>query len=145
MIAAVQHSPTHTQMTFQFRVSREYLNPSGTLHGASQSLFFDACTTMLLGPIARPSKFWTTYGTSRSLNVMYFRPAHEGDLLTLECEVCIAMDVICSTELMVSQTVNVSKRLALLRGVLKREDGALVSTCEHQMYNVDADADTVRL
>lgn len=38
------------------------------------------------------------------------------------------------------QTVNVSKRLALMRGVLKRQDGALVSTCEHQMYNVDADA-----
>lgn len=87
IIAAVQHSPTHTQMTFQFRVQPEYLNPSGSLHGAGQSLFFDACTTMLLGPIARPPEFWTTYGTSRSLNVMYFRPAYEGDLLTLECEV----------------------------------------------------------
>lgn len=49
----------------------------------------------------------------------------------------------CSVMLMTSQTVNVSKRLALLRGVLKREDGALISTCEHQMYNVDAD--TVKL
>ena len=39
-----------------------------------------------------------------------------------------------------TQTVNVGKRLALLKGVLKREDGALISTCEHQMYNVDADA-----
>jgi hypothetical protein len=39
-----------------------------------------------------------------------------------------------------SQTVNVSKRMALFRGVLKREDGSIVSTCEHQMYNVDADA-----
>ena len=87
IIAAVQHSPTHTQMTFQFRVLPEYLNPSGSLHGAGQSLFFDACTTMLLGPIARPPDFWTTYGTSRSLNVMYFRPAYEGDLLTLEVEV----------------------------------------------------------
>ena len=38
-----------------------------------------------------------------------------------------------------TQTVNVSKRLALMRGVLKKQDGALVSTCEHQMYNVDAD------
>jgi acyl-coenzyme A thioesterase 13 len=140
MITAVQHSPTHTQMTFQFRVLPEYLNPSGTLHGASQSLFFDACTTMLLGPIARPPEFWTTYGTSRSLNVMYFRPAYEGDLLTLECEVRICVHQVCSPLLMITQTVNVSKRLALLRGVLKREDGALISTCEHQMYNVDADA-----
>jgi hypothetical protein len=28
---------------------------------------------------------------------------------------------------------------------LKREDGALVSTCEHQMYNVDADAAAAKL
>jgi acyl-coenzyme A thioesterase PaaI-like protein len=87
VVAAVQHSPTSTQMTFQFRVLPEYLNPGGTLHGAAQSLFFDACTVMLMGPIARPPEFWTTYGTSRSLNVVYFRPAYEGDLLTLECEV----------------------------------------------------------
>jgi hypothetical protein len=71
---------------------------------------------------------------------MYFRPAHEGDLLTLECEVRSLTHKMCIPLLMVAQTVNVSKRLALLRGVLKREDGALVSTCEHQMYNVDADA-----
>ena len=99
VISAVQHSPTHTQMTFQFRVLPEYLNPGGTLHGAGQSLFFDACTTMLLGPIARPPEFWTTYGTSRSLNVVYFRPAFEGDLLTLECEVwlfsCMTLKLRC--------------------------------------------------
>lgn len=41
---------------------------------------------------------------------------------------------------MVAQTVNVGRRLALLRGVLKREDGGVVSTCEHQLYNVDADS-----
>jgi hypothetical protein len=45
-----------------------------------------------------------------------------------------------TTNLSKTQTVNVGKRLALLKGVLKREDGALISTCEHQMYNVDADA-----
>jgi hypothetical protein len=43
------------------------------------------------------------------------------------------------------QTVNVGKRLALLKGVLKREDGAIISTCEHQMYNVDADAGAAKL
>jgi hypothetical protein len=47
--------------------------------------------------------------------------------------------------LLLLQTVNVGKRLALLKGVLKREDGALVSTCEHQMYNVDADAAAAKL
>lgn len=88
IVAATQHSPTHTQATFKFPVLREYLNPGGVLHGAAQSLFFDACTTFLLLPIARAPDFWTTYGISRSLNVMYFRPAYEGDVLTMECEVC---------------------------------------------------------
>lgn len=38
------------------------------------------------------------------------------------------------------QIVHVGKRLCLLKGVLKREkDGAIISTCEHQKYNVDAD------
>ena len=87
IITAVQHSPTHTQMTWQFRVLPEYLNAGDTLNGAAQSLFFDACTTMLLGPIARPPEYWTTFGTSRSFNVVFLRPAFEGDLLTLECEV----------------------------------------------------------
>jgi acyl-coenzyme A thioesterase 13 len=89
LTAATKHSPTHTQMTFQFRVLPKYLNPNGTLHGAAQSLFFDACTTMLLWPIARQPDFWATYGVSRSLNVVYVRPAFVGDLLTLESEVCV--------------------------------------------------------
>jgi hypothetical protein len=87
MTAAFKHSPTHTQVTFRFPVQREYLNPGGTLHGAAQSLFFDVCTTWLLGPIARKPDYWCSFGTSRSLNVVYLRPAREGDVLTLECEV----------------------------------------------------------
>ena len=38
------------------------------------------------------------------------------------------------------QIVHAGRRLCLLKGVLKREkDGAVISTCEHQKYNVDAD------
>ena len=38
------------------------------------------------------------------------------------------------------QTVHVGKRVALLRAALKREkDGAVLVTCEHNKYNVDAD------
>ena len=91
MTAAFKHSPTHTQVTFRFPVQREYLNPGGTLHGAAQSLFFDVCTTWLLGPIARKPDYWCSFGTSRSLNVVYLRPAREGDVLTLACEVSFLM------------------------------------------------------
>lgn len=42
------------------------------------------------------------------------------------------------------ETVHVGKRIALLRGVLKRErDGVNLVTCEHNKYNVDADADAI--
>lgn len=38
------------------------------------------------------------------------------------------------------QTVSVGRRLALLRGRMIREsDGKLVSTAEHDKYNVNAD------
>jgi hypothetical protein len=95
MTAAFKHSPTHTQVTFRFPVQREYLNPGGTLHGAAQSLFFDVCTTWLLGPIARKPDYWCSFGTSRSLNVVYLRPAREGDVLTLECEVSLFLSSLC--------------------------------------------------
>jgi len=98
--------------------------------------------------------------------VVYLRPAREGDVLTLECEVsCVFFyssrirSIVCvwvlgkfcwlysilTSNFSHIQTVNVGKRLALLKGVLKREDGALISTCEHQMYNVDADAAAAKL
>lgn len=85
--ATRRHSPTHTKVSFRFPVQSEYLNPSGTLHGAAQCLFFDVCTTFCLGPIARAPDFWTTFGVTRSLNVNYLRPAKEGEVLVLECEV----------------------------------------------------------
>lgn len=38
------------------------------------------------------------------------------------------------------QIVHAGKRLCLLKAVLKREkDGAVISSCEHQKYNIDAD------
>lgn len=39
-----------------------------------------------------------------------------------------------------SQTVHVGARMALLRGVMKRErDGAIISTCEHNKFTTGAD------
>ena len=44
----------------------------------------------------------------------------------------------------VLEIVHAGKRLCLLKAVLKREkDGAVISTCEHQKYNVDADMSKV--
>lgn len=40
------------------------------------------------------------------------------------------------------QIVHLGKRMCLLKATLAREsDGALISTCEHTKFNVDADAE----
>lgn len=40
----------------------------------------------------------------------------------------------------VFKIVHAGKRLCLLTGIMKREkDGAIVATCEHNKYNIDAD------
>lgn len=63
-------------------------------------------------------------GTTRSLNCTYIRPAPQGEMLLMECEI-----------------VHAGKRLCALKAVLKTEkDGKVVSTCEHNKYNLDADA-----
>lgn len=85
--SAVQYSPTQSKVSFRFAVHPEYLNPGKTLAGAAQTLFHDVCTMYCLGPLAREPDFWCSHGTSRSFNVNLLRPAREGDVLTMECEV----------------------------------------------------------
>lgn len=132
-------SPNATLITFAFKVARWYCNGSGTytdvyapihpsqtctdpyildyqgnLHGGAQSGIYDFCTSVALQSIGKRD-FWINGGVSRTLNVTYLRPAPEGEDLLLDCEI-----------------VHTGKKLALLRGVIKREsDGAVISTCDH--------------
>jgi acyl-coenzyme A thioesterase 13 len=80
----------------------------------------DIVTGLALIPISKPG-FWSTGGTSRTLNMTFLRAAAEGEMLVCECEV-----------------VHAGQRLCLIQAVLRRErDGAVVSTCEHQKFNND--------
>lgn len=116
-------SALSSKATWRFPVVHEYLNPGQALHGAAQSLFYDNTMAYLFVPIARPG-FWDTYGFSRSLRVTYLAQAMEGEWVRLEVE-----------------TVQVGKRMALLRGRMVRErDGVLVSTCEHDKFTTDSRA-----
>jgi len=107
-------SPTSNLTVFAFKVDRFYCNPSGNLHGGAQSAIYDVCTSLALQSIGKRD-FWINGGVTRTLSVTYLRPAPEGEDLLLECEI-----------------VSAGNKLALTRGVLKRErDGAIISTCDH--------------
>ncbi|KXL44472.1 hypothetical protein M433DRAFT_144408 [Acidomyces richmondensis BFW] len=123
LVSAQKLTETTARTVWRFKVQPEYFNPAGTLHGGAQAAFLDVCTSCTLLLISRPG-FWMTNGSTRTLNVTYIRPAMDGDVVRLECEI-----------------VHAGKRLALILGKLVRErDGAVISTCEHNKYNVDADS-----
>lgn len=122
IVSAEKLTETTARTVWRFKVQPEYFNPAGTLHGGAQAAFLDVCTSFTLLLVSKPG-FWTTNGSTRTLNVTYLRPALDGDMVRLECEI-----------------VHAGKRLALIIGRIVRErDGAVISTCEHNKYNVDAD------
>jgi len=86
-----------------------------TIHGGAIATFFDNATSMSVFACKNP---WEHSGVTRNLNVTYFRPPVEGELITIECEV-----------------LQLAKRLATIRGVMKREsDGTVLAICQHDKY-----------
>lgn len=59
----------------------------GTLHAGATSAFFECATTWTLYPIARAPDFWASLGICRTIAFTYLRPAVEGEVLLMECEV----------------------------------------------------------
>lgn len=116
-----QHSPNTALVTFAFPVDEYYSNNSGAMHGGFQSTAFDNLTSLAIIAAVPAGSAWLDGGVSRVLTVNYLRPASLGEWLVCECEV-----------------THVGKRMAMTRGVLKRErDGAVVSTCEHNKSVVE--------
>ncbi|KAL2208944.1 Thioesterase/thiol ester dehydrase-isomerase [Sarocladium strictum] len=123
-VHSVGTSSTHPSVTFHFTVQEGHSNRHGTLHGGCGATLFDYLTTLPLNVIARPGGYWQQLGVSRNLNVTYLRPVKVGDEVLIETEV-----------------LQVSKRLAILRGTMRRKgDGKVVMMCEHQKVNIDKDA-----
>lgn len=85
---ATRLSDTSARIIYRFPVKNEYLNPAGGFHGGAAATFLDVGTSFLISLISRPD-YWPKGGTSRTLNVTYLRPAREGDILRMECEVCV--------------------------------------------------------
>lgn len=113
-------SGPHPSCTFTFTVQPDNCNRMKNLHGGCAATLFDYCTTLPLALINKPG-FWQSMGVSRTLNVTYMRPVSVGEQVTIQCEV-----------------VQVGKKLATLRGVMRRKsDGLLLAACEHGKVNID--------
>ena len=126
IVSVEKLSATTARAVFRFPVQREYLNPTMGIHGGLAAALYDTATTWTLHPIRKPG-YWSLFGTTRSLNLTYLNPAMEGDWLR-----------------MVSEVVHAGRRLCLIRATMIRErDGAIVSTCEHQKFNVDPEVPKV--
>lgn len=121
---SVNTSPTLPSATFLFTVQQEHSNRHGTLHGGCAATLFDYLTTLPLNVVARPGGYWQRLGVSRNISVTYLRPVQVGDEVLVEAEL-----------------VQVSKRMAVLRGTMRRKsDGKVAMMCEHQKVNIDKNA-----
>jgi acyl-coenzyme A thioesterase 13 len=116
------HSIAHAQprVTFTFTVAPQHCNRLYNLHGGCAASLFDFTTTMAILLANKPG-FWEYLGVSRTLNVTYLRPIPEGQEVLIENEI-----------------VQIGRRMATLRGVMKRKhDGVVMAVCEHGKFNND--------
>ncbi|EME49885.1 hypothetical protein DOTSEDRAFT_164680 [Dothistroma septosporum NZE10] len=119
------HSPGITaKSTIRLKVppnlsnQQEGKTPRNT-HGGAIPMMFDLPTSITI--VACNFSNWESTGMTRRLDVTYLKPPVEGDDVILESEV-----------------LNIGKRLATIRGVLKRErDGVVLAVCQHDKYMGD--------
>lgn len=96
------------------------LNGMGNLHGGASATLIDFLTTTAIAPLASKGKF-EYGGVSRTLSVGYLKPTKNGEEVEVVCE-----------------CVNVGRRLAAIRCVLRREsDGEVLVTGEHHKASID--------
>ena len=111
--------PPNVTAAFELEMTSIYCSRMGNAHGGAVALIFDMCTSMCLAPFARQD-FWLFGGVSRTLNVTYMRPILQGTTVLIECEV-----------------LQVGKRLATIRGVMKsKADGRVLCSCEHNKASI---------
>ena len=120
--------PRHgARLTFKFDVKQIHSNTIGNMQGGCVSTVFDYTTSLALGMINKPG-YWFFLGVTRTLTVTVLRPVVVGEAVLVECEV-----------------VNAGRRLAHLKGTMRREsDGEVLAVCEHDKFNADPPEEMLR-
>lgn len=125
VLSATSQTSTETaKATFRFKVPPNLSNqPTGkqpqTTHGGAFGMFFDLPTSMTI--MACNFAGWESTGMTRRLDVTFLTPPVEGDDVLIESEV-----------------IQIGKRLAVIRSVMKREkDGVWLAICQHEKYMAD--------
>lgn len=99
--------------SWELIVTPELCNKGGNLHGGAAATILDTLTSTALLTIAKPG-FLDAGHVSRNLNTTYLRPLPAGSKATVECEVVAA-----------------GKNTAMVRGVIKTQDGKIAVFCAH--------------
>ncbi|KAL4996968.1 HotDog domain-containing protein [Aspergillus recurvatus] len=110
-------------IAFELTIAPKHCNYLGNLHGGCAATLFDVLSSMILLGVSKPG-FFELGGVSRHLNVTYLRPVPVGTKVRL-----------------VSNVVNMGKRLALMRSEILRvhEDGReeVCAVSDHEKANTD--------
>ncbi|KAM3079064.1 hypothetical protein ACMFMF_003993 [Clarireedia jacksonii] len=109
---------TDTGVTIcEFTITEQYANLNGVMHGGAAGVIFDMCTTIALGPVAKPGFLG---GVTRTLNISYLKAVPIGTTVRLYSEV-----------------MQYGKTMAMIRGSMTSQDGSIIyCTCEHHKVSV---------
>ncbi|APA13650.1 hypothetical protein SS1G_07692 [Sclerotinia sclerotiorum 1980 UF-70] len=116
----VVDATTSGTVTFEFLIDEQYANINNVMHGGAGAVIFDMCTTIALGPVAKPGSWDFLGGVTRTLNLSYLRAVPIGTTVRIYTEV-----------------IQYGKTMAMLRGSMTSLDGSIVyCTCEHHKVRV---------
>ncbi|ESZ93403.1 hypothetical protein SBOR_6223 [Sclerotinia borealis F-4128] len=106
--------------TFEFLIGEQYANLNGVMHGGAAGVIFDMCTTLALGPVAKPGSWDFLGGVTRTLNLSYLKAVP-----------------VCTTVRIYAEVIQFGRTMAMLRGTMTSQDGSIVyCTCEHHKVRV---------
>ncbi|KAL3459469.1 HotDog domain-containing protein [Aspergillus heterothallicus] len=114
--------PETQEITYEFTVQPFMCNKDGNLHGGAASTLCDNLSSTALLTVSKPG-FWSNFGVTRTLSTIFYRPLPLGMKATVVCTV-----------------LNVGRRMASVRAVLRDDRGRDCVFCVHEKVDVGKSA-----